>query len=173
MLKVIALLFLVLGCSQQVVMGEESLVNPVSSSVEVEDHASHLTASWVIDENFTPEEVETIINAGESWGLMTKGRVALTFSVGPVADEPWTIKRGHVDCCVALTTLDRQHITIDADDFVHDDCVGRLWHAAAHELGHTFFIDHGGDGLMHGEDGGRCDAAFTKSDVELFDEANK
>ena len=146
---------------------------PIPAATEV-DRATHLTATWTLDEAFTSSELESIVSAADAWHVATEGRVQLNLVVGPAtAETPWTITRTKLDdsCCAGITTFTRDQIQIDAEDYPDVPCVGRLWHIAAHELGHTFFIDHGGNGLMK-ESKPSCNAVFTKSDIELFDEAN-
>lgn len=143
--------------------------------------APRLTAEWTVSDEFSPDEVEAIIAAGEAWSAVTEGRAAQTFVVGPVPDPSvvWTISRGPVpgreDSALgkALTTVDGSRIRLDADVFVGASCVGQLWQVAAHELGHSLGIaTHGANGVMATGAWPTCDAVFTRSDVLLFEQAN-
>lgn len=133
---------------------------------------------WVVDAEFSERELLTIYAAANDWSVVTNGRVQLRFIMALIdednANAQYTIFKEELDddCCAGVTdpTLDR--IRIDADDYPDTPCVGRLWHIVAHELGHTFgIIEHSGDGIMSSRLPS-CTAAFTESDIELFNKAN-
>ncbi len=144
----------------------------VLDTVEKPDHK---TAHWVISDEFTPEQLESFFVAADHWNISTKGRVSLTFEIATVtAPVPFTITKEKLDnkCCAAITSDTMDQIRVDADEYPDLPCVGRLWHIAAHEFGHTLGIrEHGGDGVMR-EHKPDCNAHFTLSDIEMFNAAN-
>ncbi len=168
------LVMLTMGCTQEVVMPG------LGSTVEGSDDGSqlkidHKSATWTISDQFTPTEIESILFAAEVWQEITKGRVQLALEVATVTERtPFTITREKLpnDCCAAVTANTMDQIIIDAEEYPDAPCVGRLWHIAAHEFGHTLGIkEHGGDGVMR-EHKPTCYASFTQSDLELFNQAN-
>ncbi len=161
-----------IGCSNEVVMGETSYVSSPTDSIQSEP--DRLNAVWTISDQFTNSQIETIIQAGNDWNTVTNGRVNLTFQVSSIdSSQTFTITKEKLDdnCCAGITSNTRDQIKIDASEYEDDVCIGKFWHIAAHELGHTLGIDHGGSGLMKYKRPD-CYAQFTKDDVNLFLEAN-
>lgn len=170
------LIVLLTGCAgESFDMVDATEVPVVTEPSPVVDH---LSAEWTVSDQFTEGELESISAAFAAWQAVTKTLerpVTATFKVAPALEAtPWTITREKLDdeCCAAITAPSRDQIRIDAEDYPDVPCVGRLWHITAHELGHTFGIDHGGDGLMQ-EKKPSCDAVFEDSDIQLFIEANQ
>lgn len=136
---------------------------------------NRLRAEWTVDDQFTPDEIEAILVAGDNWSTVTKGRVKLSFIVGHVTSETlWTIARENMGDATGRSRIsfDGAYIKLDGDDFKGATCIGQFWHAAAHEFGHTLGIyGHGPSGVMQ-TGVSSCNTTFTHSDIDMFNEAN-
>ncbi len=167
---ILLLTLLIVGCA-----GETQVPAPVTEEQPVVPTVDRLQAHWYVSNEFSADEIETILVAGSNWNEVTNGRVQLTFTVTDVDEgTPWVIARTALDnaCCAGTTAPTLDHIDIDAEDYKDRGCVGELWHIAVHELGHALgIVVHGGNGIMkyHKPD---CNAVFTRSDLELFEAAN-
>ncbi len=159
---------------------EPVVVDPGPAAITAWE-AERLTATWTVSDEFSPEEIESIVAAADAWGTVTEGRVALTVVVGPVPDRTalWTISRGPVGdkegTAIGRTTINASgpRTVLDAAIFEGASCVGQLWLVAAHEMGHALGIPgHGANGVMHTGGPPPCDGTFTRSDIALFNTAN-
>lgn len=136
-----------------------------------------LHVEWTVDEQFTSDELDAILVAGEDWATVTEGRVGLTFKVAAVeVGTPWTIARTDIPNANGRTSIfdTGTFIEIDANNFENTTCVGQVWYVAAHELGHSLgILTHGPTGVMKtGAGAANCAVTFTHSDIDLFNAAN-
>lgn len=170
--KIIALMILAAGCSSPNHDGFDdpvTVMDPVVTVIEQD----HLKANWSISSDFTATEVDNILAAAIAWKEATHGKVSLDFNVKQTEPGPWVISRESLDdkTSAGFTpgTLDR--FSIDAEDYADSECVGELWHIAAHEFGHTFgIVKHGKTGVMSSQPS--CNAVLDQTDVDLFNEVN-
>lgn len=194
----LALVLSVTACSSSAPASHELCGNPESAPVpdptaepaggsseaavtQALAESPRLSVEWTVSDEFSPDEAEAIIAAGEAWSTVTDGRARPTFVVGPVPDPSvvWTISRGPVpgkeDTALGktLTTVDGSRIRLDADVFVGATCAGQFWQVAAHEIGHSLgIVAHGANGIMSSGAWPTCAAIFTRSDILLFEQAN-
>lgn len=124
-------------------------------------------AHWTISSEFAPEEVDGILTAAQAWHDETNGRVELTFEIADTSLAPWAIIRGAGDPGYGGITNDARDSVELYPDAGRDPRCNRLF--AAHELGHTFGLDHGGEGIMHDKHTRTCTRDFTADDVAMFD----
>ncbi len=169
MKTLLILLLLALSACSVPVDSAPSLVDAPSVLEPSPPPIDHRKAHWTISDAFTSTEIETILAAAQAWNEVSNGEIALTFEIASVdGPGPWRIIRGQeLEGAAGLTAETRDRFSLNAQAYQDRPCIGELWHIAAHEFGHTFGLDHGGDGIMQRRPP-TCDAVFTRSDIDLL-----
>ncbi|HKY40711.1 MAG TPA: hypothetical protein VJN18_32475 [Polyangiaceae bacterium] len=171
-----ALLALALSSCAAPVEPSEQVV-PVVEAPTSAPAVDRLRSTWLVDERFTPEEVESILAAADAWRAVTRGRVDLAFTFGalPTPTPAWSIERAVIAGANGRATISADGgtwLVLDAETYVDSTCVGELWHVAAHEFGHALGIHSHEPGGVMSTGSASCNATFTAGDVELFNAAN-
>ncbi len=118
-----------------------------------------LLTRWEVSADFSAAEHAAGTRAGEQWSAASRGRALVVFGPGGGRIERGVIAGRKAELVNGV-------ITIDADELV-DDCVGKVEHAAAHELGHALgILEHGGDVMLAGA--ASCEPVVTDADAELL-----